>query len=292
MALNNRLALGTVQFGLPYGVANQVGQVGSDEVAAILEHAWTAGLDTLDTAIVYGESEQRLGEVGVGQWRVITKLPAMPEKHDDVGAWVQESVLGALKRLRIPKLHGLLLHRSQQLLGAQGGTIYRALLTLKEQGKVDKIGVSIYDPDELDALWAHFQFDLVQAPFNIIDRRLATSGWLSRMHQAGIEIHVRSVFLQGLLLMEPTNRPATFRHWQLLWDQWHRWLDEQSMTPVQACLGFAMSQPEISRVVVGVDSLKQLQEILASVEAPNVMPPAALMSGDLNLINPSHWSKL
>jgi len=244
----------------------------------------------LDTAIAYGESEQRLGEIGIGQWRVISKLPAMPEEYTDVAAWVQESVLGSLARLKVPKLHGLLLHRSEQLLGSQGKVLYRALIALKDEGKVEKIGVSIYDPDELDALWPHFQFDLVQAPFNIIDRRFATSGWLARLYQTGAEVHIRSVFLQGLLLMGQTSRPASFSRWQSLWEQWSRWLNDQSMTPVQACLGFAMLQPEISRVVIGVDSLKQLQEILASVAAPGVMPPATLMSEDLNLINPSRWS--
>jgi len=292
MRKGRRLALGTVQFGLRYGVANQSGQVGRDEVASILDHAWMAGVDSVDTAIAYGESEQRLGEIGVGQWQVISKLPPMPENLADVTAWIQETTQGSLDRLMVSRLRGLLLHRSQQLLGPKGDALYRALIALKDQDKVEKIGISIYGPDELDALCPHFQFDLVQAPFNIFDRRLATSGWLKRLHDAGTEVHVRSVFLQGLLLMGPTNRPGTFNRWQPLWDQWHRWLDDQSITPLQACLGFAISQPEISRVVVGVDSLKQLQEILASVEeTPNVMPPPTLVSGDLDLINPSRWNR-
>ncbi len=288
--MSSRLALGTAQFGLCYGVANQSGQVSHDQTAAILEHAWAAGLDTIDTAIVYGESEQRLGEIGVAQWQVITKLPAMPETRTDVIAWVQESVLGSLKRLRIPKLYGLLLHRSRQLLGPQGDALYRALHALKDQGKVEYTGVSIYGPDELDALWPYYRLDLVQAPFNIMDRRLATSGWLTRLHQAGAKVHIRSVFLQGLLLMEAANRPATFNCWQPLWDLWHHWLDHQALTPLQACLGFALSQPEIDRVVVGVDSLKQLQGILAGVETPAVNPPTALASEDLHLIDPSRWN--
>ena len=285
----NRLALGTVQFGVPYGIANQTGQVSCNEVAAILDYALAAGLDTLDTAIVYGESEQRLGEIGVGQWQIITKLPAVPESCTDVHGWVQKSVLGSLERLRAPKLYGLLLHRAQQLLGPQGDALYRALVAIKDQGKVEKIGVSIYDPSELDALCSHYQFGLVQAPFNIMDRRLATSGWLERLHQAGTEIHARSVFLQGLLLMKAASRPATFNRWQPLWQQWHCWLSEQTLTPLQACLGFVLAQPQVDRVVVGVDSLVQLKGILANVETPLVEPPVTLVSEDMDLINPSHW---
>jgi len=227
----------------------------------------------------------------VGQWRVVSKLPAVPESCRDVNAWVQTSVLGSLERLKLPKIHGLLLHRPQQLLGPQGDAIYEALVIVKRQGKAEKIGISIYNPCELDALWSRYQLDMVQAPFSIMDRRLATSGWLERLHQAGIEVHVRSVFLQGLLLMSAASRPAMFNRWQSLWQQWHSWLDDQRLTPVQACMGFAMSQPEINRVVVGVDSLTQLRGILACVEASSLEPPpTTLMSEDPDLITPSRWA--
>lgn len=289
--MNSRLAIGTVQFGQPYGIANLGGQVSKEEAIAICEHAWASGIDTLDTAISYGESEQRLGEIGVGSWQVISKLPVVPEKCNDVEKWVQESVLGSLARLKIPKLCGLLLHNSQQLLGSQGKAIYRALLNLKEQGKVEKIGISIYDPVELDALLSDFNFDLIQAPFNIIDRRLDASGWLARLNHMGTEVHVRSIFLQGLLLMEQSKRPPTFSRWQPLWEQWDNWIDEQSFTPLQACISFAILHPEVSRIVVGVENLQQLKEILDSVAFPCGMPPANLKSDDSDLINPSRWKK-
>lgn len=286
---NNRLALGAAQIGLSYGVANQAGQVSRDEAVRILDHARAAGLDTLDTAIEYGDSEQRLGECGIGRWHVVSKLPPVPESCTNVVGWVQESVAGSLSRLKIKKLRGLLLHRPQQLLGATGQTLYAALDALKTQGLVDKIGVSIYDPQELDPLWPHFRFDLVQAPFNILDRRLVETGWLTRLKQADTEVHVRSIFLQGLLLMDAASRPSYFQRWQPLWDQWHQWLADKKLTPLQASLHFALAQPEIDRVIVGVDSLKHLQDILAVAEETGIEPPANLISADLDLINPSKW---
>jgi len=284
-----KLALGTAQFGLPYGVANQDGRVSREEAARVLDHAWSAGLDTLDTAIEYGDSEQRLGEFGIGRWHVVSKLPAIPESCTNVVGWVQESVTASLSRLKIKKLRGLLLHRPQQLLGAPGQTLYAALDALKTQGLVDKIGVSIYDPQELESLWPHFRFDLVQAPFNILDRRLVETGWLTRLKQADTEVHVRSVFLQGLLLMDAASRPSYFQRWQPLWGQWHQWLADKKLTPLQASLRFALAQPEIDRVIVGVDSLKHLQDILAVAEETGIEPPANLISADLDLINPSKW---
>lgn len=286
----SRLALGTVQFGQAYGVANETGQVSHDEVADILEYAWATGMDTLDTAVAYGMSEQRLGEIGISHWRVISKLPALPQACADVAGWVQATTLDSLKRLRVDHLCGLLLHSPQHLLGPQGAALYEALAGLRDQGLVEKIGVSVYDPGELSALWPHFQLDLVQVPLNVIDRRVATSGWLSKLHQAGTEVHVRSIFLQGLLLMAPATRPAVFNRWLALWRDWDRWLSEHALTPLRACLGFAMSHPEIDRFVVGVDSLSQLQEIIAHDPAPTVTPPAELSSEELDLINPSRWN--
>jgi aryl-alcohol dehydrogenase-like predicted oxidoreductase len=178
------------------------------------------------------------------------------------------------------------------LLGAYGETLYRTLLKLRDEGKVKQIGVSIYDPEELDRLCPLFQFDIVQAPFNVIDRRLSTSGWLERLQKSGCEVHVRSIFLQGLLLMDAASRPAGFNRWQILWDHWHDWLNAESLTPLQASLGHALARPEVSRIVIGVDSLQHLQEILASCDTGPGRPPDTLISKDPDLINPSRWNTL
>jgi aryl-alcohol dehydrogenase-like predicted oxidoreductase len=287
-----RVALGTVQFGLPYGIANRSGQVAEEDAAVILDRAWTMGVDTLDTAIAYGVSEERLGRIGVKQWKVVTKLPSLPDSRVDVMGWVEESVTASLKRLRVPKLRGLLLHCPQQLRGDKGDSLFQGLVALKGQGIVEKIGISIYDPAELDALCRNYHFDLVQAPFNIVDRRLATSGWLKRLHEGGTEVHARSVFLQGLLLMSAGNRPPAFDRWQLLWENWNDWLTGQRLTPLQACLGFALSENAIDRVVVGVDNLSQLEGLFAALGSPVAPAPSELMSNDLDLIDPSRWNAL
>ena len=277
---------------MPYGVGNRTGQVGRDEGAAILNRAWEAGLNCLDTAIGYGESELRLGALGIERWRVITKLPAVPDSCGDVREWVQNEVSGSLNRLKVSRLYGLLLHCPHQLKSAAGASLYQALASLKAQGKIDKLGVSIYEPVELESLLPRFKIDLVQAPFSIVDRRIDTSGWLRRLKSAGIEVHVRSIFLQGLLLMTTEARPAAFSQWRCLWERWQEWLAAQSLTPLQACLRFALSQSGIDRVVVGVDSLGQLEEILASSAGTVAPPPRELMSEDLNLVNPSRWKRV
>ncbi|TAL61135.1 MAG: aldo/keto reductase, partial [Legionella sp.] len=235
--------------------------------------------------------EQRLGDIGVTQWHIVSKLPIVPDLCSNVATWVIGEIHGSLRRLKISKLYGLLLHQPSQLLTPQGDSIYRALLSLKEEGKIDKLGVSVYDPEELQLLLHYFKFDLVQAPFNIFDRRFSTSGWLRRLHQAGIEIHTRSAFLQGLLLMELKKRPAKFSKWQSLWEQWHTWLEQQALTPIEACIGFVQSQTEIDKVIVGVESDRQMRQILGAAKINREITYPSFETEDLQLLNPSNWVK-
>ena len=286
-----KIALGTVQFGINYGIANTNGQVDKLGAKGILAHAMSYGVDTIDTAIAYGSSEQCLGEIGVDGYQVITKLPEIPDDYGNLRIWVERHVKESLNTLGVKTLSGLLLHRPNQLLDSDKKDLWSILLQLKSDGLVKKIGFSIYTPDELDKLWDSFQPDLVQAPYNILDRRLETSGWLQRMSEANVEIHIRSIFLQGLLLMNKDSRPEKFNKWLTLWSDWENWLRENDSTPVQAAVSFALSDNRISRVVVGVDSLKQFKDIIAV--ANNISQfPGSFHITDTRLLNPSEWSLL
>jgi len=287
-----KLALGTAQFGLKYGVANNYGKVSQQEAKSILQFASDNGIDTIDTAIAYGESEKRLGEIGVRSWQIISKLPVIPEDCPDILQWVTEAVGGSMQRLKVNKLYGLLLHRPQQLVEKHGESLFSILQSLKHDGVVGKIGISIYDPSELDMLCSRFQFDLVQAPFNILDRRLIETGWLDRLGELGTELHVRSVFLQGLLLMSSAHRPEKFKSWGPLWSDWDRWLYLNGITPLQACLRYVLSFPQISKVIVGVDSPQQLREILSASSGDFPELSDTLKTSDLRLINPANWDVL
>ncbi|TRO12864.1 aldo/keto reductase [Ectopseudomonas mendocina] len=288
----SRLALGTVQFGLSYGVANQSGQVSPEEVGLILDAARNSGVRTLDTATAYGESEKVLGQQDLRGFAVVTKLPEIPADCVDVSAWVEAQLHTSLVRLGLSAVDGLLLHRPAQLLGAHGAALFAALQAQREQGLVRRIGVSVYSPEELDTLCQRYHFDLIQAPFNVLDKRLEQSGWLDRLQREGTDLHVRSVFMQGLLLMPSEERPAKFARWQPLWALWQRWLAESGQSPLQACLRHALAVPQIERVVVGVDSLAQWQAILQSAAGPCPVVPSELQCADIELLNPSLWNHL
>ena len=290
--MNERLALGTVQFGLEYGIANQAGRVGLREADRILSEAWACGIDTLDTAIAYGESEQTLGNIGVDKWNVVSKLPALPAGEGSVEEWVQGQVRGSLERLGVKRLYAVLLHRPDQLFEPQGQRLLAALELLKSSGLAQKVGVSVYTPQELDRLYSLGHFDLVQAPLNILDRRLAETGWAKRLKSMGVELHVRSAFLQGLLLMPAPMRPVKFARWQPVWQEWERWLAEQRLTPLDACMRYVLSVPEVDKIVVGVDHVDQLRQIIAAAQGELSSLPQWPQTTDPDLINPARWSQL
>lgn len=287
-----KLALGTVQFGLDYGVANESGRVTAQEAGAILERAQLCGMDTLDTAIAYGDSEAVLGQLDIGQWKTITKLPPVPDDCHDVAQWVYDQIQQSMKRLRVTQLYGVLLHRPAQLLERMGSALYAALQSIKSEGLTRKIGVSVYRPAELDALLGACAIDLVQAPLNLLDRGFVESGWASQLHDAGIEVHTRSAFLQGLLLMPPSQRPTKFNRWADVWNAWDHWLDRESLTPLQACLRYVTNLSMIDRVVVGVDTVKQLDQIVEAGVGEMACLPEFTALQDERLINPASWSLL
>lgn len=287
-----KLALGTVQFGLDYGIANQSGQVSRGQASEVMALARLHGIEDLDTAIAYGDAEARLGQIGVHGFRVVTKLPTLPAGAADAGLWVKAQLAASLQRLGLGSVYGLMLHSSADLLGPQGSALIQALEDLQAEGLVQKLGISIYAPRELDAVMTLARWGLVQAPFNLVDRRLQTSGWLQRLKDLGVEVHTRSAFLQGLLLTSAEALPPKFWPWLSLWQRWQAWQRATACSELGACLAFAQSFPEVDRVVVGVDGPAHLQGILAALREP--VPPywPDIASDDERLVNPSRWTEL
>ena len=291
----NRLALGTAQLGLPYGVVNTSGFVDYKQAEAILAMASEASIDTVDTAVAYGKSEAILGSIGISDFRIISKLPPLPQFPVAVSDWVVKQVEYSLKRLRAQRISGLLLHMPSDLLSQDGPKLVCGLCRVKELGLVDKVGLSVYEPEQLDKLVHLIPIDIVQVPFNAFDRRFADSGWLNKLTERNIEIHARSIFLQGLLLVPWAKVPTKFARFNHIFKKWYCWLDQKSerTSPVQACLAHVSSYPSISRMVVGIDSLTQLEEIIsfANSTVPHRAPPS-LSSNTKTLIMPTEWHNL
>lgn len=290
-----RFALGTVQFGLPYGVANTQGQVSYDQAEAMLRAMRTAGIDTIDTAIAYGEAETVLGRIGVSGFRLVSKVPALREPALAVDDWVMAQVEASLERLRVPRLGGLMLHAPDDLLGPHGSDLARGLLRARDAGLAERIGLSVYSPEQLAVLVDRLPLEIIQIPLNVFDRRFVETGWLDRLVSDDVEVHARSVFLQGLLLMPSDRVPSKFAPFRTLIDGWHAWLSGDAAagrSTVQACLAHVASYAGISRLVVGADSLAQFQDIIEAASTTPLRAPDSLASPATPLINPAQWNTL
>ena len=283
-----KLALGTVQFGVNYGLANKNGQVDSKEVMLILQYAKSVGIDLLDTAATYGMSELVLGSTGVSSWNCITKLGPMPYEVTSVKEWVTDQINESLKKLKITSLHAILLHKPSDLLGQFGKEYLATLLSLKNSGVIQGLGYSIYSPNCLEELTSIYWPDIVQTPYNVFDQRIKNSGWLERLWQRNTKIHARSIFLQGLLLMNHGSRPIYFNKWSEQLSLWEVILRSHKMSPVDAALSYVLSEDRFEKVIIGVNSVQQLKE-LVEVKVKAIGPLGELSSLDVDLIEPFRW---
>ena len=289
----NKLALGTVQFGIDYGINSGV-KVNKNEVIKIINCARNNGINLLDTAQLYGTSEEVLGDVNTQDFDVVSKTRGFDKGviTEKVASLVISDLNQSLKLLRRESLYALLVHHGEDLLRTGGEMIFNQHQILREEGLVKKIGVSAYIDNQLIDIIDNFDIDIIQIPMNIFDRRLIDNGLLQKIHSKKIEIHTRSVFLQGLLLMDKDKRPKKFDRWSGLWKYWYEWLADNNLSALEASIRYMISLPEISRVLVGVDNKEQFQKIINSVDGQIPSIPKELSTNDVDLLNPGNWGDL
>ena len=284
----NRIVLGGAQLGLPYGILNGGETLSREEVARILDTAVDHGIDSIDTAIAYGQSESIIGETSQNRFKIISKLPPLPVDISNVSEWVHSQVQGSLSRLKCTSLDALLLHRPQDLTGAQGAELYAAIGSLIAEKMIRQFGVSIYSPDDLEGIIGTFDIHVVQAPLNVFDRRIL--GVTDQLSALNIEVHARSVFLQGVLIASPKDRPQRFEPWSEHFALFDEWVRSSGVSAMACCLGFALQQPGIAKLVIGTTSAESLDEIMNSIPNSVLEVPTHLQSSVEQLIDPRFWN--
>lgn len=288
---NCKLGLGTVQWGLHYGIANQDGIVKPETVTAILAEAHRRGISVLDTASRYGKAEEVLGANPLGAFRIVTKTPrfATPAISDEQSSRLVQVFQQSLERLALKKVYGLLVHHVDDLLVPGGEKLVAAMVGLKKQGLVEKVGVSVYSGEQVDAVLRIFSPDIVQLPLSVLDQRMLLNGHLERLKQRKVEIHSRSVFLQGLLLMPLDQVPAYFNPIRPLLKRWHMATVDQGVTPTQAALSFVRDISMVDTVLVGVENLGQFQSCFEDFSIDARFDSAGLACNDPLFVNPALW---
>jgi aryl-alcohol dehydrogenase-like predicted oxidoreductase len=292
----SKLGLGTVQFGLDYGISNRGGRTDSAEAARIVQAAEAAGLRVIDTAPGYGASESVLGQVlpVAHRFDVVTKVAqcAPGASRAEAQAALQAGFAASLGHLRARSVHGLIMHDADDLLGENGPALWDAMRALQEGGQVQRIGASVYNPAQIDAMLSRYPLQLIQLPLNVFDQRALLGGQLQRLHDLGVEVHARSTFLQGLLLMEPNALDPYFAPLDSHFAAWRAALQDAGTTPMAAALHFVAGLPQIDCVVCGVNTAAQLAELVACLgdDIP-ALPWAhfALGDHDERFVDPTRW---
>ncbi len=290
-----KLGLGTAQFGMPYGITNVAGQTSPESVAAILSLAAASNVDLLDTAPGYGNSEQVLGaSIGAeSKFRIVTKTIALKSNSlsaGDVGR--AESVfIRSLETLGVPSVYGILVHDALDLLADNAAALYRVMTAWKRNGLASRIGVSLYTEEQGREILGRFPLDLVQVPLNVFDQRMLRSGFLRELRESGVEIHCRSLFLQGLLLADIDRFPPLLERYRPAFDRYFRYLNSVGLTKLEGALRFAKQVAEIDRGIIGCTDASELREILKAYgeERASSADFAQFASGDESLLTPGRW---
>ncbi len=290
----SKLCLGTVQFGMDYGISNHKGKTPKKEVMQIMELAHSVGIRYLDTASQYGNSEKIIGEtVPVGhEFKIITKTPHLKtdkvdQEHVNI---LLETFEQSLNKLKVSKVYGLLFHNVEDLLVQDGEKLYYAIHELKAAGKVENVGISVYNAGQIDAVISRYEIDIIQVPVSILDQRLIQSGHLKALNELGVEIHARSIFLQGLLLMNPNKLSAQFDSAYKLLNKLYMVCTQCGTTPLSACIRFVLELPEIKQLVVGVTSKKELVDIFeAAKNGTGLQDYSCFSCNNDAILNPVQW---
>lgn len=290
------LVLGTVQLGLEYGIANKSGRPDIEKASEIVNSAWSAGVREFDTAQDYGESERVLGRVfrvlGISPLaNVISKIdPAIDHKNRDE---VFRSVRESLDRLGVESLSGLLLH-DEKLLDLWDSGIGVIMSDMVKEGLVKRIGVSVYSPDRAAQALSIPQIDIVQVPSNILDRRFENMGIFERIEGRRAEVYVRSVFLQGLLLMDTAEVPTEMMFAVPELNKLGRLCAETGLTRQELAVAYMRFSAPDAKLVMGVESAGQLSSNIGclnkKIDIRTALKVRSLFSDvGVKLLNPSLW---
>jgi len=295
-----KLGIGAAQFGLDYGVSNTDGITPIAEVAKILQHAESLGIELIDTAPAYGGSEAVLGSCIQDRscFKIMTKTPFFDKGviREQDAAHLRKTFISSLQNLKQSSIYGLLIHHADDLLAVDGQKLWSSMEALKDEGLVKNIGVSVYNAEQIDEALKRYSVDLVQIPVSIFDQRLLKSGHLKKLKDRHIEVHARSIFLQGLLLMEPSQLPPYLSRAVPYLQKYHDLIKPLNLTAMDAAVAFVDHLEEIDTYIVGLNNSQQLEDILSHQKKNRYnaldFDYSKFAITDESIINPFLWGKI
>lgn len=251
-----KLALGTVQFGLSYGVSNTQGIPSDNQLAEIFSMATKYQLNTFDTAIAYGNAEERIAPFLNQDSKVISKFPKPSSKEE-----LEKAIVQSLQTLHLESLYGFMSHNGDFLI--ENPKLWDVLLKFKSNGKINKIGYSLYNPEQLEKLLKlGLNPDIIQVPFSLLDRKFEP--YFKELKSNNVEIHCRSVFLQGLYFLDLNKIPTKLEVLKPSLLTLHQVAKNAKIEMVDLALNYVLENKFVDKVVIGVENAKQLEQSISS----------------------------
>ena len=290
-----KVGLGTAQWGMDYGINNITGKAKLKDIERIINHASKNSIETIDTAYLYGESEAVLGNFNLDNFSVITKTNKFESNeinNFDVSL-LEKNFYTSLNNLKIDTVYGVLIHRGSDILKKNGLRLIEKLKDFKEKGLIKKIGVSIYNVVEIEEILEIFIPEIVQIPINVFSQDFLNTGMIAKLKSLNVEIHARSIFLQGLLLMKKEDIPPFFLKWDGAFIRWDQFCKENKLSKMQAAFDFVKTINYIDKVILGFDQYNQFIDFINNINLikkdSKDINYSDLHVEDQYLCNPLYW---
>ena len=281
-----KIIIGTANFGMKYGLGNK--NLNQKEIKKILSFGKKNGIRTLDTAPSYKNAFENLRRNKIENWDIISKIPSIPKNIDNINHYIQKIFFSNLKKINLSKIHTILIHDEKDILNVtKGKKILKILNHFKKEKLVKRVGCSIYDSYKVKRVIKNYDFDVIQCPYNIFDKRLVDSGLFRLLKKRKINIHLRSIFLQGLLLKKKIDIPIQFKNNQKI-TKYYKLLEKYNLSNIEFCLS-ELDKIEYEKVLIGISHKSQLKDIINFKNHLN-KSTNILKTKNLKLIDPRKWN--
>jgi len=291
----SKLIFGTANFSRNYGSARNQKNQSKKNIIKILNYLKKNKIYNLDTSIEYTNVDKKIKFSKYKNWKIITKINLERFQHYKSEDKILTKLILLLeknaKNAGVKNIEVLLLHNSNIMFTKNGDRYFSILKKLKHLKKIKKFGYSIYDFNTIDRLVKNFKPDILQCPYNIFDQRLNNNKLTGLLRKKKIEIHVRSVFLQGLLLLKIKNLPSKFSKWKNNFIKLDNWTKTHNYSKLEVCLNFIIHNKLIDKIVFGAEDLNQMKQILSLDLDKKIKLPKNMSVCDESLINPLKWKE-
>jgi len=281
MKIEKKLCIGTVKFGLNYGLKNSQ-KIQINEIKKIFKYLNNTNISFLDTASSYGTSEKIIGKMKSSNFNIISKMYIK-----NIDSNIETCLKKSLKNLKTNKIYGILVHNPEIFLKKDSIKIYKQLCLFKKKKLVNKIGVSVYDPDILNKILKKFKFDIIQFPANVFDHSFLKKENLKYYKSLGMELHVRSIFLQGILLSNKIPNKINYNGKFI--KKFSDYLKKNNLKSLDFCLNFILQFKEIDKIIVGIDNLNNLEQITKFKKINKKFLTKNFFIKNKYLIDPRKW---